>query len=137
MNFSTGAISLLEVSHLPHMLAAADSFKKGYTAYAIVLTTTIVFSILNHIPRLDNNILEYTEKGATYVTLVYTIIQFKEYIDAIDVVIAISAILLYLLALQDYNLHKTIYVPTHTLWHLVSGFLIYSIVLKAKNKREV
>ena len=119
------------------MLAAADAFKKGYTAYASVLTTTIVFSILNHIPKLDNTILEYTEKGATYVTLVYTIIQFKEYIDVIDIVIAISACLLYLLALQDYNLHKTIYVPTHTLWHLVSGFLIYSIVLKAKNKKQV
>jgi len=137
MNFSTGAISLLEVSHLPHMLAAGDAFKKGYTAYASVLTTTIVFSILNHIPRLDNRVLGLTEKGATYITMIYTIILFKEYIDVIDILILLGACLLYFLALQDYNLHKTIYVPTHTLWHLVSGFLIYSIVLKAKNKRDV
>lgn len=134
MNFSTGAISILELSHIPHMLAAADAFKKGYTAYASVLTTTIAFSILNHIPRLDNKMLGFTEKGATYATIIYTVIQFREHIDVIDFVIAIGACLLYLLALQDYNLHKTIYVPTHTLWHLVSGFLIYSIVLKAPKK---
>lgn len=135
MELSLKEIAFLEISHIPHILASADALKKGYVAYFVVLTITILLSIANHVPYLDNPKLDYLEKASTLITITYTLVEFHNYINYVDIALGIFCVILYYIAFFDYARQDSRYVSLHTLWHVLSGILLYSIILKANKKQ--
>jgi hypothetical protein len=132
-------LGLLEFSHVPHVFATLKAYEKHYVAYSYVLGFTIILSAINHLPFSSaSGYLNKIENLTTYATMIYTIVEFHPYIRWGDILIAILASGLYLISFKDYFSESKFkyYVPLHTLWHLITGLLLYSIISRAKNKNE-
>lgn len=145
MKFNSLDIGLLELSHIPHILAAGDALKKGYIAYFYLLISTILLSALNHFPfgkiLGKNSIgilnkLNISEKISTYIVLGVTIGLFYNQINYVDILFAVLAAIIYFAAFFDYFQNDLLYVPLHTVWHIVGGVLLYSIILKAPHRNK-
>jgi len=127
-------LALLQSTHALYVVAAAKAWGKGYRGFSVFLSVMIGISLLNHRqeqlhPYQRTSRLEIFERLYVLGTSAYAAIQFREYIGWKNWTLLGLASIFYVSGDVDYYKREmSAYVALHSVWHLVTGWVLIRIV---------